>query len=168
MTGPKGNSESCFPKTHKCRFWQIFVEALEEFTNLFIQSETSASTHGYSESNHASKYVLLLGNVGNWSLSYDAATQSSNKLWLLCSLEVNFLLFVIVMISSIVAPIYELQKTTPWWSRDIISVPQMNINKKKRDQLGNRKIYRRRPLSAWTAVKVASLLEPKVSVQFQL
>ena len=33
-----------------------------EFSNLFIQSETSASTHKYSESNRASKYVMLLSN----------------------------------------------------------------------------------------------------------
>ena len=46
----------------QCRFWQIFVEALEEFPNLFIQSETSASTREYSETNRASKYVTLLGN----------------------------------------------------------------------------------------------------------
>ena len=39
------------------------MEALEEFLNLFIQSETNASTHEYSESNHASKYVMLLSNV---------------------------------------------------------------------------------------------------------
>ena len=50
---------------NKFRFWQIFVEALEEFPNLFIQSETSASTHEYSESNRASKYVMLLSNFGD-------------------------------------------------------------------------------------------------------
>ena len=42
--------------------WQIFVEALEEFLNLFIQLETCASTHEYSESKRASKYVMLLSN----------------------------------------------------------------------------------------------------------
>ena len=31
----------------------------------FIQSETSASTHEFSESNRASKYVMLLGNFGD-------------------------------------------------------------------------------------------------------
>ena len=34
---------------NKCRFWQIVVEALEEFPNHFIQSQTSASTHEYSQ-----------------------------------------------------------------------------------------------------------------------
>ena len=34
---------------NKCRFNQIFVEALEEFPTLIIQSKTSASTHEYSE-----------------------------------------------------------------------------------------------------------------------
>ena len=49
----------------KCRLWQISDEALvEEFPNLFIQSETSARTHEYSESNRASKYVMLLSNFG--------------------------------------------------------------------------------------------------------
>ena len=43
----------------QCRFWQIFVEALEEFTNLSIQSKTSASTHEYSESNRVSNYAML-------------------------------------------------------------------------------------------------------------
>ena len=41
-----------------------YVEALEEFPNIFIQSETSASTHEYSESNLASKYVMLFSNSG--------------------------------------------------------------------------------------------------------
>ena len=50
---------------NKFRFWQIFMEALEEFPNIFIQSETSMSTHEYSESNRASKYVMLLSNFGN-------------------------------------------------------------------------------------------------------
>ena len=45
--------------------WQIFVEAHEEFPNLFIQSETSASSHEYSESSRASKYVMLLSNFGD-------------------------------------------------------------------------------------------------------
>ena len=36
--------------------------AFKDFPNLFIQSETSASTPKYSESNHASKYVMLLSN----------------------------------------------------------------------------------------------------------
>ena len=49
---------------NNCRFWQIFVEALEEFPNLFIQSKTSASTHEYFESNCASKCVMLLSNFG--------------------------------------------------------------------------------------------------------
>ena len=49
-------------RRNKCRFWQIFVEALKEFPNTFIQSQSSASTHEYSESNHASKYVMLLSN----------------------------------------------------------------------------------------------------------
>ena len=30
-----------------CRFWQIFVEAREEFPIVFIQSRNSASTHEY-------------------------------------------------------------------------------------------------------------------------
>ena len=33
-----------YSQGNKCRFCQIFVEALKEFPNLFIQSETSAST----------------------------------------------------------------------------------------------------------------------------
>ena len=41
------------------------MEALEEFPNLFIQSEISASTHEYSKSNRASKYVMLLSNFGD-------------------------------------------------------------------------------------------------------
>ena len=40
-------------------------EALEEIPNHFIQSKTSASTHEYTESNRASKYVMLLSNSGN-------------------------------------------------------------------------------------------------------
>ena len=48
--------------SNECWFWQIFVEALEEFPNHFIQSEFSASTHEYSESNRANKYVMLLSN----------------------------------------------------------------------------------------------------------
>ena len=39
---------------NKCRFWQIFVEALEEFPIVIIQSRNSASTHEYSENCHAS------------------------------------------------------------------------------------------------------------------
>ena len=38
---------------------------LEVFLNLFIQSETSASTHEYSESNRASKYVMLHSDFGD-------------------------------------------------------------------------------------------------------
>ena len=34
---------------NKCRFWQIFVEALEEFPILIVQSKASVSTHEYSE-----------------------------------------------------------------------------------------------------------------------
>ena len=41
------------------------MEALKEFPNLFIQSETSASTHEYSERNLARKYVMLLSNFGD-------------------------------------------------------------------------------------------------------
>ena len=40
------------------------MEALEEFPNQFIQSKPSVSTHEYSESNRASKYVMFLGNFG--------------------------------------------------------------------------------------------------------
>ena len=59
---------------HECksRFWQIFVEGLEEFPIVIIQSETSTSTHEYSENCHASIaqctyvysgiYVMLLSN----------------------------------------------------------------------------------------------------------
>ena len=47
---------------NKCRFWHIFVEALEDFPNHFIQSKTSASTHECSVSNRVSKYVMLLSN----------------------------------------------------------------------------------------------------------
>ena len=54
-----------FSRGNNCRFWQIFVEALEEFPYLCIQSETSTSTHEYSESNRASKYVMLLSNFEN-------------------------------------------------------------------------------------------------------
>ncbi len=36
-----------------CRFWQIFVEELDEFPNYFVQSKTSASAHAYSERNRA-------------------------------------------------------------------------------------------------------------------
>ena len=46
----------------QCFIMPIFVEALEEFPNLFIQSETGASTHEYSESFRATKYVMLLSN----------------------------------------------------------------------------------------------------------
>ena len=53
---------------NKCRFWQIFVEALKEFLDLFIQSKSSRSMCEYSESNHASKYmymyVMLLATLG--------------------------------------------------------------------------------------------------------
>ena len=52
---------SLFSQGKKCRFWKIFVEALEEFPNLFIQSETSASSHDHSERNH----VMLLSNCGD-------------------------------------------------------------------------------------------------------
>ena len=51
-----------FSQGNKYRFWQIFVETPEEFPILIIQSKTSASTHEYSESNRASKYVMLLSN----------------------------------------------------------------------------------------------------------
>ena len=54
-----------YSRGNKCHFWQIFVGALKEFPNLFIQSETSASIHEYSESNSASKYVMLLSNFGD-------------------------------------------------------------------------------------------------------
>ena len=54
-----------YSRGNTCRFWQIFVEALEEFPNHLIQSKTSASTHEYSESNRASKYVMLLSNFGD-------------------------------------------------------------------------------------------------------
>ena len=53
-----------YGRGNKCRFWQIFVEALKEFLNLFIQSETSVSTHEYTEHNHASKYIMLPSNFG--------------------------------------------------------------------------------------------------------
>ena len=53
-------------RRNEWRFWQIFVEALEQFLNHFIQSKTSASTHEYSESNHASKYVMLLSNFAGY------------------------------------------------------------------------------------------------------
>ena len=50
-------------RRNKCQYWQInFVEALEEFPTYFIQSETSTRAREYSKSNHASKYVMLLGN----------------------------------------------------------------------------------------------------------
>ena len=49
-------------RENKCQFWQIFVEALEEFPNYFIQSKTSASAHEHSGSNRANKYVVLLSN----------------------------------------------------------------------------------------------------------
>ena len=70
------------------------------------------------------------------------------------------------MILSLAVVMYELQKTIPLWSRDIILVPQMNTNK-KRGQLGNRKIYHRRPLSVWKAFLVAFLQEPKVLFSFK-
>ena len=58
-------SSDNFSQGNKCRFSQIFVEALKEFPNLFIQSETSANTYEYSESHCASKYVMLLSNFGD-------------------------------------------------------------------------------------------------------
>ena len=36
-------------------FWQIFVEALEEFTILIIKSKISTSTHEYTDSNRANE-----------------------------------------------------------------------------------------------------------------
>ena len=44
---------------NKFWFWQIFVEALDEFPNYFIQLKTTASAHEYSESNVATKFVIL-------------------------------------------------------------------------------------------------------------
>ena len=43
---------------NKCQIWQIFVEALEEFPNYFIQSKTCASAHEHS----VTKYFMLLSN----------------------------------------------------------------------------------------------------------
>ena len=53
------------------------MEALEEFPNLFIQSETSASTHEYSESNRASKYVMLGLLVFSHAMSYVSFTRAA-------------------------------------------------------------------------------------------
>ena len=65
------------------------IEALEDFRNYFIQSKSSASTHEYSESNRASKYVTLLSNFGaeenrgildfNWYLFPDSSARSLNR-----------------------------------------------------------------------------------------
>ena len=54
MTKAVGEQNAGFGKS----LWE------QEFPNLLIQSETSANTHGYSVSNHASKYVMLLSNFG--------------------------------------------------------------------------------------------------------
>ena len=51
-----------FSLGNKCQFWQIFVAALEESRNYFIQSKTSSSAFQFSDSNRASKYVLFLCN----------------------------------------------------------------------------------------------------------
>ena len=47
---------------NKRQFWQIFVEALGEFPNYFIQSKPSASAHEYFGSKRANNYVMLLSN----------------------------------------------------------------------------------------------------------
>ena len=39
--------------------FSIQLQSKEQVPNLFIQSETSAITHEYSESNRVSKYVML-------------------------------------------------------------------------------------------------------------
>ena len=53
----------------KHRILQFFVEILEEFPILIIQSKTSASTHEYSESSPSGMtqrgYVMLLSNFGD-------------------------------------------------------------------------------------------------------
>ena len=43
-----------YSRGNKCRFWQVFVEAIKEFPIVIIQSKTSVSTHEYSESGRAS------------------------------------------------------------------------------------------------------------------
>ena len=43
----------------------MVAEVLKEFSNHFIQSETSENTHKYSESKCASKYVMLFSNFGD-------------------------------------------------------------------------------------------------------
>ena len=43
----KKRDVSYYSRGNKCQFWQIFVEAVEESPNYFIQSKTSASSHEY-------------------------------------------------------------------------------------------------------------------------
>ena len=72
LTKPQLSHEGYATKTNgqtdsrgnQCRFQKIFAKALEEFLNRFIQSETSPSTHEYSESNRASKFVCCLATSG--------------------------------------------------------------------------------------------------------
>ena len=53
---------------NKCHFWQIFVEALEGFLIVIIQSRNGTITHEYSENCHTSiaqwEYVTLFSNFG--------------------------------------------------------------------------------------------------------
>ena len=67
------------------KFWfrEIFVEALDEFPRYFIQSKTSTSTHECSESNVASKFLMLLSNFwdehrGLSQFSWAKCTQRSS------------------------------------------------------------------------------------------
>ena len=47
----------------ECWFWQIFVEALEEFLIVIIQSRNSANTHKYSKNCHTSIAQIRICHV---------------------------------------------------------------------------------------------------------
>ena len=60
--------ESQRSRGNSCRFGKSFdpaVEALEDFPTQFIQSKTSAIAREYTDRNHASGQVMLLGNFSD-------------------------------------------------------------------------------------------------------
>ena len=79
---PEKWHNSLISRGNKCQFWQIFVEAHEEFPNYFIQSKTRASAQEYSGSNRANKYVMLLSNFWdeNRGLSHFSEKWSRHQL----------------------------------------------------------------------------------------
>ena len=94
------NQVSCgeqISRGNKCQFWQIFVEAREEFPNYFIQSKTSASAHEYSVSNRVNKYIMSLSNFWdeNRGLSHFSKKWSRHQL--------------------VLVPPYEIIKFVTWW-----------------------------------------------------